>query len=112
MMLKYLLRSLTYNKYKIILLLFLLYLKKNFKSIMFLLINSTSSGNAYIESEKKTAIKNIKNAVFKNNWRNNYKVLPDNGVTKENIFEIVSQRNSKPNNKISGLKLALTSYAT
>lgn len=66
------------------------------------MINSTSSGNAYIENEKQNAIKKIRNTVFKKNWCNNYKLIPDQGITKEKIFKIVSQRNSKPNNKISG----------
>lgn len=101
-MLKYLLSSVKYNKYKLILLLFLLYLKKNFKYLMFLFISSTTSGKDYIENEKQKAIKKIKNAVFKKKWSSNFKQLPIEGIEKNKLTTIVNLRTSKPNNKISG----------
>lgn len=101
-MLKYLLRSVKYNKYKLILLLFLLYLKKNFKYLMFLFIKSTTSGKHYIENEKQKAIKKIKNAVFKKKWSMNFKQLPTKGIEKNKLTKIVNIRSSKPNDKISG----------
>ena len=101
-MLKYLLRILKYNKYKLVLLLFLLYFKKNFKYLMFLFISSTTSGKDYIENEKQKAIKKIKNAVFKKKWSTNFKQLPTKGIEKNELTTIVNLRSSKPNDKISG----------
>lgn len=101
-MLKQILRIFKYNRYNFLLLLFLMYCKKNFKTIIFLIVNSTNSGKAFIESEKDKAIGLIKKTVFKKKWKQNFKCLPNVGVNKEKIFKVVTNRYSKLNNKISG----------
>lgn len=95
-------KGIKHNKYKIIFLFFLMYVKRNFYSILPILIQVSQSGRKLLEKEKSHAIKLIQKSVFKKYFRSSFDCLPTKGKEREELFKIVSNRYSEQNHKISG----------
>lgn len=92
-----------YNKLIKNLYTFFIYLHKKWKYLLYIIaINFTKKGKYMIEEEKSKALKLIKEGIFSKKYIYNFKKIPQNGVTIENVLHIMDGRKSFINNKISG----------
>jgi sphinganine-1-phosphate aldolase len=89
------------KKYTILLgFLYLLYKKHKF--LIYLIFSNTPKGKKYIKDKKKEALNIIQKSVFNQKWAHNFSSMDYNGLSIENIKDIISDRKRKLNNKISG----------
>tara|TARA_A100001011_G_C14286995_1_gene834266 strand:- start:82 stop:1467 length:1386 start_codon:yes stop_codon:yes gene_type:complete len=67
-----------------------------------MVLKRTKKGKHLIKNKKSKALKIIKEGMFSKKYLYNFKKLPDNGVSGENITHILDNRLSNINDKVSG----------
>ena len=79
------------------------YLYKKYNLLLYVFaIKFTQKGKKMLEDKKSKALNIIKEGMFSKKYIYNFKKIPQNGVSIENVLHIMDGRKSFINNKISG----------
>ncbi len=89
-------------KWKVLSLLFLLYLKRHYKYILFFLYSKTSKGKLVIKNKKDKAKKMIKNEIFRTEFEYNFFKIPETSINMSDMNLILNDRKNNVNSKMSG----------
>lgn len=90
------------HKWKIFIVFSFLYLKKNYKYILFYLYSKTKKGCAEIQDKKEKAKKLIQNDIFRTKFQHNFHKIPETAINTDDMKLILDDRKNKVNSKISG----------
>ena len=92
-----------YDRFIKFLFMFYNYLQKKHKLILYIIaIKFSQKGKKMLEDKKSKALSIIKEGIFSKKYIYNFKKIPQNGISVENVLHIMDGRKSFINNKISG----------